>query len=325
MTITRDDLDLDGNDQEEQEQDGEGIAKKEADERLAASEKARQEAEIARARAEGEAEAMRRGIKNEAPPAAAALTDAQWQELEVQHGKTRQQIMADAQLTRATAEEAVRPLKAALEEARKEAQEAKEEAKRARSGTSLYAVEKDFYDKNPGLSAHKGDISDFINKFPEEMRSDPKKYKEILDDARVYVRGKVREDRNSNKSRSRDDREDSRRNYNTDRVEFDNDDRRDDDDAKLDLSDIDNEGSRRLIENIARRPGGEDLMDAPLAIDEMPIAQAYKASERPDGRGVSIDERGEFLRGRRQSEKSLRDTRPLRMSEDERDRRDRRR
>lgn len=313
MSITRGNIDLEGNEGEEENKD-------DSSEKLAASDKARQEAEIRAARAEGEAEALKRGVKTEAPNTQASLSDAQWAELEQAHGKTRQQIMADAQLTRATAEEAIRPLRALLDDAKKEATEAKEEAKRAKTGTTLYAVEKDFFEKNPGLVGHRGDIDSFLAKFPDEIRSDPSKLKELLTDAKIYVRGKVRE---QNLRDSGKDRDNTRSRGQTDRPEFNDDPDTTDEASKIDTSDLDNEGSRRLIENIARRPGGEDLMEAPPSIDEVSIEKAYKLSERSDGRGVSIDERGEFARGRKRADKALQDpSRSVRLSEDERDRRE---
>lgn len=320
MAIKRGNIDLDVND-EDQNEDQES-QKDDSAERLAASEKARQDAELRAARAEGEADAMKRGVKTEAP-IQAQLSDSQWQELEQAHGKTRQQIMADAQLTRATAEEAMKPLRDMLSATQKEAAEAKAEAKRAKAGTSLYAVEKDFFDKNPGLAGHRGDIDSFLAKFPDEMRSDPAKFKELLTDAKTFVRGKVRDSRDGkDTSNSRDNVRDYRRNQ-SDRPEFNDDEETRDDENKVDTSDLDNEGSRRLIENLARRPGGEDLMEAPPAIDEVSIEKAYKLSERNDGRGVSIDERGEFARGRRQADGSLRDpSRSVRLSDEQRERRE---
>lgn len=315
MPTKRVNIDLDGNDDQVEEQEIE--QKDDTADRLAASEKARQEAEIARARAEGEADALKREIKNEPAPVQAALSEDQWQELETKHGKTRQQILADAQLSRATAEEVARPLREMLAEAKRESAEAKDEARRAKSSTSLYAVEKEFFDKNPGLAGHRGDIDSFLADYSEEIRSDPKKFGDLLSKAKTFVRGKVREDRMKDGGR---DRTDGSRRINTDRPEFNDDPDTNSDQSKLDLGDLDNEGSRRLIENIARRPGGDDVGDAPPAIDEVSIDKAYKMSERTDGRGVSIDERGEFARGRRRSENA----KVVRTTEEERDRRSRR-
>lgn len=314
MAIKRGNIDLD---EEVQETDEEITAREDREETARQAEDKRvRDLEIESARLKGENDALTRGIKNDAPAPIAALTDAQWSELEQQHGKTRQQILADAQLTRATAEEAIKPLRAMLDDAKREVAEAKDEAKRARAGTSLYAIEKDFFDKNPGLAGHRGDIDTFLAKFPEDMRSDPAKLKELLSDAKTYVRGKVREERLKDGGRDRDG---ARRTTN-DRPEF-NDDPDTNEDTKLDFAGLDNEGSQRLIESIARRPGGEDLSEAPPAMDEVSIDKAYKLSERTDGRGVSIDERGEFARGRQKSDRALRDGDRVRLSEDERDRR----
>jgi hypothetical protein len=318
VTIKRGTIDLDEHtdetdDERTAREDREAQAQRDEDKRV-------RDLEIEAARLKGENDALTRGIKDTPPPAAAALSDAQWAELEQAHGKTKQQILADAQLTRATAEEVARPLREMLAEVRKEATEAKDEARRAKAGTSLYAVEKDFFDKNPGLAGHRGDIDAFLAKFPEDMRSDPSKLKDLLSDAKTYVRGKVREERLRDGGRERD----GQRRTQTDRPEF-NDDPETDDSVKLDFAGLDNEGSQRLIEQIARRPGGEDLSEAPPAMDEVSIDKAYKLSERSDGRGVSIDERGEFARGRQKSERALRDGDRVRLSEEERDRRPARR
>lgn len=320
MAIKRGNIDLDApEDESTEETDEERQAREDqaaADRREQEREDKLRQAELDKARLEGENDALKRGVKSDSPTPQAALTDAQWAELEQAHGKTRQQIMADAQLTRATAEEAIKPLRDLLAKAQEDAAEARAEAKRAKTGTTLYAVEKDFFDKNPGLAGHRGDIDTFLAKFPEDMRSDPAKLKDLLADAKTYVRGKVREERLSSRGR------DGERRGSTDRPEFSDDPEVDDGESKLDLGDLDNEGSRRLVESIARRPGGEDLADAPPAIDEVSVEKAYKLSERTDGRGVSIDERGEFARGRRRSETALRDPRQVvRTNDDERDRR----
>ncbi len=133
------------------------------------------------------------------------------------------------------------------------------------------------------------------------------------------MRGRVREERLSGKDR------DGQRRGQTDRPEFNDDPDTNEGETKLDFAGLDNEGSQRLIENIARRPGGEDLSDAPPAMDEVSIYKAYKLSERSDGRGVSIDERGEFARGRQKSERALRDGDRVRLSDEDRDRRPARR
>lgn len=275
------------------------------------------EAAIRAARAEGEADALKRGVKSEPAPTP-VISDAQWAELEQAHGKTRQQILADAQLTRATADEAVKPIKAMLADAQREAAEAKEEAKRAKASTSLYAVQREFFEKNPGLTGHRGEIDAYLAKWPEAMREDPKKLEELLADAKTFVRGKLREEKGSGPRTARAEAQ-------TERVELDVelDDEPSQDEARvdLDLRDL-NKGSRRLIEDIARMPGGEDLSDAPPALDELSITKAYELCERHDGRGVDIDDRGEFARGKRLAEGSLRDpSRTLATSDRDRQRR----
>lgn len=323
MPIKRGNIDVDVLDEQREEETDEQResreAREEQDRRDSERDQKLREAEIARAKAEGEAEALRRGVGSAAPPAAAALTEDQWQNLEQQTGKTRHQIMADAQLSRATAEEAIKPLREMLQKSQEEIREAKEEARRAKAGTSLYATEKDFYDKNPGLVGHRGVIDSFLAKFPEEVRSDPAKLKDLLEDAKVYVRGKVREDRSQ--GRGRDDRRVERRDS-TERPRFDDEDESRRDEPDLDLADLDNEGSKRLIESIARNPGGDDINDRTPSIDEVDLDEAYRISERPDKRGVAINERAEFARGQRRADRSLRDpSRGLRTSEEERDRR----
>lgn len=319
MAIKRGDVQLGDEEREAEETDAEKQEREDRvarDQELADARAKQQEADLRAARAEGEAEALRRGVGAPVPPAQTALSDAQWQELEASTGKTRQQIMADAQLSRATAEEALKPLKEMLAETQKELAETKEAAKRAKDGTSLYAVERDFYEKNPGLVGHRGEVEAFLAKFPENVRHDPAKLKDLLSDAKTFVRGKIRDER------LRDAGKDPARRASTGRPEFADDPEVEADNTKLDLSDLDNDGAKRLVENLARQPGGVDLEEAPPAIDEVSVGKAYELSERKDGRGVSIDERGEFARGQRRADRGLRDPREkLRTSEDERERR----
>lgn len=261
--------------------------KQDTDEKIRASEEKLRAAEIARARAEGEAEALRRAPITEAKPN--AVTEDQWLAMEAETGKTRTQIQADAKLMSAIAEERMAPVRKQASEAEQRAKKAEERAARAEGKHSLSRVEENFYHSNPGFSAHRGDIEAYIAKFPDEMREDPKKYAELLADAKFYVRGKAREDFGSRRrGGERQDRE-----IGKDRPEA-LEDSNESDAEGIDLSDLDNDGARRLVTSLHQNLG--KLSNRSEKRSKETVEQWKKDTTR-DGRGVAIDSQEEFARG----------------------------
>lgn len=290
MGVQREDLET-----PDLENDSEDKAREERE----ALQKELEEARIARARAEGEAEALKR-VPQSAPvsPVSNTVTDEQWQHMENESGMTRQQIQGNAKLFGAMFQNMTKPLQDRTESAEREAKEAREDAKKARASTSLYAIEQDFYSKNPGLVGRKGDVEEFLSTLPDETRSDPKKLSKALDMAKTYVRGKAREDlslRRGNKNEVR--------NTTDSRQEIDDGAERNDE-AEVDTTDLDNEGSISLIKRLANNPGPGDYSNSP-DLRDMPLDKAYEKTQRKDGRGVAIDESGEFYRGAKNQDRAL--------------------
>lgn len=298
MTVER--TDIEGEETDDQKEAREREEARDAE--LAQARKETEDAKLAAARAEGEAEAMRRGIKTEVP-APAEISESQWTQMESESGLTRQQIQANAKLTGALMQSLTKPLAERAEAAEKAANEAREETRKLRSGKTLEKAEKEFYEKNPGLSAHRGDIEEFMSDYPDAIKEDPKKYAVLLEKAKTFVRGKAREDlslRRTGKTSA---------STNTERTEFDE---RvggtTSDDNELDTSDLDNEGAKSLVARLHKNPGPDYLRADQTPLSELPIEEAFKKSERPDKRGVSIDESAEWSRGEQRANRALRDT-----------------
>lgn len=296
MTVTREDI-------EGSEKTPEQIAEeKEAarQEELEAEREARHKAELDKAKAEGEAEALRRGIKTDGPPPQTEISEAQWQAMEAESGLDRKAIQANAKLTSALLQNLTKPLTDRAEAAEKIAVESREEVRKLKVGKSVEKVESEFYSKNPGLSAHRRDIDDFMGMLPESVKEDPKQFAAALEKAKTFVRGKAREDlslRRTGKISS----------TNTERAEFEEGGDKDQEQVELDTSDLDNEGAKSLIERLHKNPGPDNLGPDVKSLAELPIEEAYKKSERSDKRGVSIDERADWKRGEMQTNRALRE------------------
>jgi hypothetical protein len=260
------------------------------------------EANVARARAEGEAEALRR-VPATTPATPAAPTEEQWQAMESESGMTRSQIQSNARLMNAM----LAPLKEEARAARLDAAEARAEAAKAKAAAkserSLARIEEDFYGTHPALAGHKGDIADFLADYSEEDRNDPKKLSKLLEKARVYVRGKVREDMTTRRRGGNDEPEarTTRRQVGDERPAGLDDDDGDNREERLNLDDLDNDGAKMLITRLHRNPGnmGDKFDD-----ERKELEDALKNAQRPDGLGVRIDSREEFARGARLASKS---------------------
>lgn len=276
--------------EEEQTQEKEDAAA-EARARAEAAEKKAQEEAIARARAEGELDALRRNQQSTQSQAPQGPTEAQWAEMENATGKTRQQIQADAALMHSLVERTTAPIKEELEKTKKEAAAARARAEKAEGTRSLDRIESEFYAKNPNFTARRTDIDDFLKKFPEESRNDPKKLAELLEDAKVYVRGKAKENLSSGKRTT--EREETRTYERERRDEADLSDGPEERKVVLDFEDLE-KPARRLIEDVHENYGHLDDRDEDEA--KQVLAEVKKHST---GYGVAIDSSEEFVRGSR--------------------------
>lgn len=300
MPIEREDLEIEETDEQKEARENEEARQAELDQ----ARKDKHDAEVKAARAEGEAEALKRGVST-VPAATPQWTDEQWEAEGAKRGLSGPQLKAQVEVSGEVTKLLTKPLQDRAEAAEREAKEAKEETRRNKAEGKIAAIEKDFYDKNPELSARKADVEDFLNDLSAEVRNDPEKFKKALEKAKSYARGKAREAVSTRRSGAPQDR-----GNNQDRGELDDEQRRANDDVEVDTSDLDNDGAKGLIERIARNPGPGDPAAGP-SLRDMPIEKAYAASQRRDGRGVSIDESGDFARGAKRNDESLRRADPL--------------
>lgn len=288
----------------EQEETEEEVQNRESEEARTAEletlRKEKQDAQLEAARAQGEAEALKKNIH--APVQAPQWTDDQWDAEGAKRGMTGQQLKATAEISAGIAGQQTSALRQELENSKAEISEAKAEAKKAKTEASLYNIEREFFEKNPALTGRRADVDEFLADFPESVKEDPKKYAALLEKAKVYVRGKAREDIALKRGKTTTVR------GNSEREEFTDDTRTDVTETELDLSDLDNDGAKSLISRLHKNPGPENGTGAP-ALDEVSLDKAFEISSRKDGRGVSIDESGEWNRGKRKQEQSLKEAR----------------
>jgi hypothetical protein len=308
----------DGSGDEESPSERRARLEQEQAERTAELEREREErhkAELEAATAKGELEALKRGVSQSAQPT--AWTEEQWQTEATRQGTSVEALKATVGIANAAAAAAS---KGALEEAaaaRKEAAEAREESRRLKAGQSVSRVEEDFYRKNPALVGRRADVDDFLNLLPAEVKEDPKKYADALEKAKTYVRGKAREDLTTRRGGSGAGSASgpSGKPRAEDRSEHDDLDEQGRA-PEVDVSDLDNDGAKALVQRIARTPGGEGLntrhQKALRDIDDG--EELLKRTARQDGRGVSIDESDEWARAGRGSHRDVREAgkRPLR-------------
>ena len=255
---------------------------------------------IARARAEGEAEALKR-VPAAVPQAQAQWTDEQWEQEGAKMGMTGAQLRGSAAISNTIAEQKIKPALERAEAAEKRAEAAERKAEMVKSGQSIYAIEQDFYSKNPGLVGRRADVDEFMATQSEEVKNDPKRYSKALEMAKKYAIGNARENI-ANKRSNGQNRNDDRRFNNDKAPEFDNENNRSNDDVEIDTSELeDNEAEfiTKLNRNISSQQ--EKSKD----IRNVPIEEAVKLSKRRDNLGVSIDSRSEFEEGARIQDREI--------------------
>lgn len=232
----------------DKEQDEEAKAAREELESL--REKARSE-ELGRVRAEAELDATKRfSTQPQTMPQAQAWTEEQWQQAETSSGMTRQQLITANTIADERAKAANKAIEERLKAAEDRAARAEEKANKFESSRGYDSQVNKFIDSKPALRAYKDDVEGFLNKFPEDMKKDPAKLKELMADAEVYVRGKV----GGNKMRSSGNGSSARLGGGN---EFDEQDSA----PSIDLSDLDDRHQRRVVEDIWEETKGVDTKD----------------------------------------------------------------
>jgi hypothetical protein len=273
------------------------------EEELAAEREKTRKAELEAATARGEAEALKRGI-NPQPAAVTPWTEEQWEEEAARQGTTKENLKATIGIASAIADSKTKEARDEAAAAREEARQAREEAKRARSEASLSKIEEKFYKENPAMASRQRDVEDYLADLDPSIRQDPEKFKKALEKAKVYVRGVARDNVNTRRSASGAAGAGASRTPANERPAPIDDREEIDEEEKLDVSDLDNEGAQNLIRRLHREPGPDHLQNI-KPLDELEIDEAFKQCERKDGRGVAIDERGEWKRGFLQRDREL--------------------
>lgn len=250
-------------------------------ERIAALEKQARDNELKAARAEAALDEARRFKNPEPSNTQPQISEQQWQEAEAKTGKTRDQIIADANLQQGMINSALKPVLDEVKSAREEARSAKAETAAIKARKGLDSVESDFYEKNPALKGHKKDVDEFLATYPDAESVDGETLRKRLAVAQDVVKGRVKE---TMSNRRRDNR-------GSERLEQGRPDPlAEEGDEEFDPRGLDNQGSRILMENVHRKPGGR------LSREEDTVSD-YKKFRDSEGRGVVIDDSDEWARG----------------------------
>ena len=238
-------------------------------------EKAHQE-EIARAKLEGELEATKRATAQTTASAPQQYTEEQWQTLETQTGMTRQALTTSWTLAQQAADQKLAPVQREAEEAKKRAAELEKKIADYESRGVATATETKFYTKNPAYTNYKDKIDEFVNAFPESDRKNPEKLANILDKAKVYVKGlaggKMREDGRQGSQSIGGSEEDA---FN------------DSEEERIDFTGLHKVDERRTVSDLHRN-SLETMKDRP------DLAEALKKSMTADGTTVQFDFEGQF-------------------------------
>lgn len=274
------------------ESDDERTAREERDEaarvaeqeRIAALEKSARENELKAARAEAALDEARRVKTPETISTPPVITEDQWVAAEQRTGKTRDQIIADANLQQGMINSALKPVLDEVKSAREEAKQAKAETAAIKARRGLDSVEADFYEKNPALKGHKGSVDEFLASYPDNGSVDAETLKRRLAIAQDFVKGRVKDNMKDKKKSNGSQR------LETSRVDPLEDDADSETEGEFDPRGLDNVGSRHLMESVHARPGGR------LERGEETVKE-YKKFRDSEDRGVVIDDSDEWARG----------------------------
>lgn len=156
----------------------------------------RRQAQLEAAAAKGEAEALRRGV---GPTQQPQWTDDQWENEGAKRGMTGQQFKAAAELAAGITNHKAQELQAEINSAKQAAAEAKAETAKLRTQKGRGDVEADFFDKNPGLKAHRKHVDEFLQSYPDHENVDGDTLKKRLALATDIVKGRVKENMRTSK------------------------------------------------------------------------------------------------------------------------------
>lgn len=284
MTIRRDDLEESDEQRTAREEKEQEAVDAEAQRVSDLEEKSRQN-ELKAAKAEAALDEARRRPEVTNSNVAPQISEEQWQAAEQRTGKTRDQIIADANLQQGMINSALKPVLDEVKSAREEARAAKEETAKIKARKGLDSVESDFYKKNPALEGHKGAVQDFLDTYPDKDSVDGDTYKKRLELARDVVKGRVKENMNTRRRT-----EGSSRIEGGDQDDHDSRGTEDEESDRLDPRGLPNKGARLLMESVMEKPGGR------LNRGEDTIKD-FKKFRDDEGRGVQIDDSDEWARG----------------------------
>lgn len=278
--IPLDESDEDRGAREEQEESSR-VAEQE---RVAALEAKARAEELRAAKAEAALDEARRVKPQETTNSQPQITEEQWQQAETRTGKTRDQIIADANLQQGMINSALKPVLDEVKSAREEARAAKAETASIKARRGLDTVESDFYEKNPALKGHKKDVDDFLATYPDNGSVDGETLKKRLAVAQDVVKGRVKDNMNTRKRTNGSARLETSR---ADPFE----DESEDEEGSFDPTGLDGQkGARYLMEGVAANPGGR------LSRGEDTVKE-FKKFRDSEGRGVVIDDSDEWARG----------------------------
>ena len=148
-------------------------------------------ADEARIRAEAERDALKLVATSAPQQAQAAWTEEQWKDFEDQSGINKKQFLAQAQIAKQLVEAQQAQFEKKFAELAAQTKAAEDKAARAEGYRAEEITKRDFYASRPALARYDKDVTEFVERFPSEERSDPKKYRQLLDMAEMYVKGKV--------------------------------------------------------------------------------------------------------------------------------------
>lgn len=248
-------------------------------EALKAAEKRAQEAEIARARAEGEAAALK-SVPQTQSNQPAPWTEAQWEEEGSKRGMTGQQFRATVELTSGIVGHQTKQFEERAMAAEKAAKEAREEIARLKARGGTDSAEREFYEKNPALKAHKSAVKEFLDSYPDKDTVDETTLNKRLKLAQDFVKGRVKETM----------RPDKKGNIGSSRLEGSDEESSSEDIGEFDPKGTGNPGAAYLMAQVHGQFGSD--------LRHQDSVDVWKKSLDEEGRGVSISSEEDVRRAR---------------------------
>lgn len=265
MALEKTDL-TDNEETETNEPSAAEVAEQARKDREAATEARARELELKAVAAES---ALAEARRQREPVAQQGVSEEQWQQMESETGKTRQQIAADAKLMSSLVDIQTKPLRDKAEEAEKRARAAEEKSARIESRRNADSVKDSFYEKNVALKGHKKDVDEFLAEFPDSDNVDAKTLEKRLGLAVNFVKGKIKEGKTVSNEKTR-----------SSRLESSDETKTEDEVIEFDARGTENEGQEYLMRRVLRDIG-KDVRD-PESIKH------WKEGQDPEGKGVRI-------------------------------------